>query len=67
MLAVPTRRDETWHYSNLEAVASVWPVQTEVIDVPAGSSIARVIVQDAVSVGKCGLTHARPEGNSEAG
>jgi Fe-S cluster assembly protein SufD len=35
---VPTRRDETWHYSNLEAVASVWPVQTEMIDVPAGES-----------------------------
>ena len=49
VLAVPTRRDETWHYSNLEAVASVWPVQTEVIDVPAGTSIARVIVQDAAT------------------
>ena len=49
MLSVPTRRDETWHYSNLEAVASVWPVQTEVIDVPAGTSIARVIVQDAAT------------------
>ena len=47
-LALPTRRDESWRYSDLEAVASVWPVPAaEVIEVPAGQSIARVIVQDA--------------------
>lgn len=49
-LALPTRRDESWRYSDLEAVASVWPVPAaDVIDVPAGESIARVIVQDAAT------------------
>ena len=44
----PTRRDEAWRYSDLKAVASVWPVPSpEVIEVAAGQSIARVIVQDA--------------------
>ncbi len=47
-LALPTRRDEAWRYSDLEAVASVWPVPApERIVVPAGERIARVIVQDA--------------------
>ncbi|MEN2785266.1 SufD family Fe-S cluster assembly protein [Sphingomonas qilianensis] len=45
---LPTRRDEGWRYSDLEAVASVWPVPApELIDVPAGTSISRVILQDA--------------------
>jgi len=49
-LALPTRRDEAWRYSDLEAVASVWPVPApEVIEVAAGDSITRVIVQDASS------------------
>ena len=44
----PTRRDEAWRYSDLEAVASVWPVPSpEVIEVAAGQCISRVIVQDA--------------------
>lgn len=47
-LALPTRRDEAWRYSDLEAVASVWPVPApERIMVPAGGSIARIIMQDA--------------------
>ncbi|MBX9885452.1 MAG: SufD family Fe-S cluster assembly protein, partial [Novosphingobium sp.] len=47
-LALPTRRDESWRYSDLEAVASVWPVPApERIEVAAGGEIARVIVQDA--------------------
>lgn len=49
-LALPTRRDESWRYSDLEAVASVWPVPApERIDVAAGDEIARVIVQDAAA------------------
>ena len=49
-LALPTRRDEAWRYSDLEAVASVWPVPApEVIEVAAGETIARVIVQDAAT------------------
>lgn len=47
-LATPTRRDEAWRYSDLDAVASVWPVPApERIVVPAGEHVARVIVQDA--------------------
>jgi len=48
MTALPTRRDESWRYSDLEAVASVWPIAApERIVVAAGDEIARVIVQDA--------------------
>ncbi len=47
---LPTRRDEAWRYSDLEAVASVWPVPApERIEVAAGDEIARVIVQDAAA------------------
>ena len=46
--ALPTRRDEAWRYSDLGAVASVWPVPAaELIEVAAGETLARVIVQDA--------------------
>ncbi len=49
-LALPTRRDESWRYSDLEAVASVWPIAApERIVVPAGEAVARVIVQDAAA------------------
>jgi Fe-S cluster assembly protein SufD len=47
---LPTRRDEAWRYSDLETVASVWPLPAaEVIEVPAGESLSRVIVQDAAT------------------
>lgn len=50
MLAIPTRRDEAWRYSDLEAVASVWPLPApERVVVPAGESFARVIVQEAAA------------------
>ena len=46
-LALPTRRDEAWRYSDIEAVASVWPVPApEVIEVAAGEALSRVVVQD---------------------
>ncbi|MEG3145107.1 SufD family Fe-S cluster assembly protein [Sphingomonas sp. RT2P30] len=46
-LAVPTRHDEAWRYADLAAVASVWPVPAaELIEVAAGESLTRVIVQD---------------------
>jgi Fe-S cluster assembly protein SufD len=49
-LVLPTRRDESWRYSDLEAVASVWPIAApERIEVAAGEEIARVVVQDAAS------------------
>ena len=49
-LALPTRRDEAWRYSDLDAVATVWPIAgPETIHVPAGEEIDRVIVQDAAT------------------
>ncbi len=44
---MPTRRDEAFRYSDLDALAGVWPVEREEIAVPAGASDALSIVQDA--------------------
>ena len=45
---LPTRHDEAWKYSDLDALESVWPLApAERIVVPAGEEIACVIVQDA--------------------
>jgi Fe-S cluster assembly protein SufD len=50
LLAIPTRRDEAWRYSDFNALATAWPVPTgEVIRVAAGEEIARLVVQDADS------------------
>ena len=47
-LLLPTRRDESWRYGDLDALARVWPVEAaEQIAVPAGETFSRVIVQDA--------------------
>ena len=44
-LALPTRRDEAWRYSDLEAVARLWPVPApEAIAVAAGDAEARHLV-----------------------
>ncbi len=48
MNAVPTKRNELWRYSDLQAVAAVWPLPApEHIIVPAGGEFSRAIVQDA--------------------
>jgi len=45
--ALPTRRDEAWRYSDLAAVERAWPLPEPVrLDVPAGASERRSIVQD---------------------
>ncbi len=47
-LALPTHKEEAWRYSDLEAVAAVWPVPAPVkIVVPAGEHAARQLLQDA--------------------
>jgi Fe-S cluster assembly protein SufD len=47
MAALPTRRDEAWRYSDLEAVARLWPVPSAtVIDVPAELTAARHLIAD---------------------
>jgi Fe-S cluster assembly protein SufD len=47
MTALPTRRDETWRYSDLEAVARVWPVATHAHVVAPGETFALPILIDA--------------------
>jgi Fe-S cluster assembly protein SufD len=48
MTTLPTRRDEAWRYSDLDAVARLWPVPAAVaIDVPAGESAARHLIADS--------------------
>ncbi len=46
--ALPNRKDETFRYSDLDALAKVWPLPApESVIVPAGGSFTRAIVQDA--------------------
>ena len=48
MSALPTRKDEAWRYSELEAVAALWPVPpATVIDVAAGKALARHLITNA--------------------
>ena len=48
LLALPTRRDEAWRYSDLDALATAWPMPAaETIRVAAGDAIVRLVVQDA--------------------
>ena len=52
MNALPTRKDETWRYADLDALAGVWPLpEAEHIVVPAGARFARHIIQDSTSLG----------------
>lgn len=45
---IPTRRDEAWRYSDLGAVARVWPVAAPTaVTVKARTSATRLLVQDA--------------------
>ena len=47
-LPLPTRRDEAWRYSNLDAVARLWPVPSAtIIEVPAGESAARHLIAES--------------------
>lgn len=51
MTTLPTRRDEAWRYSDIDAVAAAWPLPApESIVVPAGGNFARAIVQDAGAI-----------------
>jgi Fe-S cluster assembly protein SufD len=50
-VALPTRRDEAWRYSDLGALARVWPLPAaEAIVVPAGSDFTRTIIQDSGTI-----------------
>ncbi|MCT2401249.1 SufD family Fe-S cluster assembly protein [Novosphingobium mangrovi (ex Huang et al. 2023)] len=44
-LALPTRKDEDFRYSDIEALATLWPVQREQIVIADGCEDARQIVE----------------------
>ena len=46
-LALPTRRDEDFRYADLAALAPLWPVAVETIEVAAGGFDALTIVASA--------------------
>lgn len=51
LATLPTRRDEAWRYSDIDALARVWPLPAaESIIVPAGGAFARTIVQDSGTI-----------------
>ena len=51
MTGLPTRRDEAWRYSDIDALARAWPLPArENIVVPASGNFARTIVQDSGSI-----------------
>ena len=46
--ALPSRHDEAWRYSDIDALARVWPLPApECIIVPAGGRFSRAIVPEA--------------------
>jgi Fe-S cluster assembly protein SufD len=48
MTALPSRRDEAWRYSDLDAVARLWPVSpATVIDVPTGATATRHLIAES--------------------
>jgi len=55
--ALPSRKDEAWRYSNIDALARIWPLPAaENVIVPAGATFARTIVQDAGGVVQLALS-----------
>ena len=50
-VTLPTRRDEAWRYSDIDALKRVWPLPAaEAVVVPAGANFVRTIVQDGGSI-----------------
>jgi Fe-S cluster assembly protein SufD len=66
--ALPSRRDEAWRYSDIDALARLWPLPAaENIVVPSGGDYMRTILQDggtihqldiAVGKGATAVVHA---------
>ena len=48
MTTIPTRKEEAWRYSDIDAVAALWPVPAAtIIDVAAGDVLTRHLIADA--------------------
>jgi Fe-S cluster assembly protein SufD len=57
MKTLPTRRDEAFRYSDMDALARVWPLPAaECAVVPAGGNFERTIVQDSGSIHQIDLS-----------
>jgi Fe-S cluster assembly protein SufD len=57
---LPTRRDEAWRYSDMDALAQAWPLPApESIIVPAGGSFTRTIIQDSGTIHQLDLSLGR--------
>ena len=56
MSALPTRKDEAWRYSDLAAVARLWPVAVEQVDVPAGETQSAIIVAASEAIRHIAIT-----------
>jgi Fe-S cluster assembly protein SufD len=57
MSALPTRRDEAWRYSDMEALARAWPLAApENIIVLAGGNFVRTIIQDSGTIHQIDLS-----------
>lgn len=56
MSALPTKKDEAWRYSDLAAVARLWPVAVEQVNVPAGETTADIIIADAEAIRHIAIT-----------
>ncbi|QJB69783.1 SufD family Fe-S cluster assembly protein [Parasphingorhabdus halotolerans] len=49
-LPLPTRRDETWRYADLDAIKPVWPLpEPERVNVPAGAYWDKVIILEGAA------------------
>jgi Fe-S cluster assembly protein SufD len=54
---IPTRRDEAWRYSDIDALARAWPLPApESIIVPAGGAFSRAMVQDSGTIHQVNLS-----------
>ena len=57
MNALPTRKDEAYRYSDIDALARAWPLPVaESIVVPAGSSFSRALIQDSGTIHRIELS-----------
>jgi Fe-S cluster assembly protein SufD len=52
VLALPTRKDEDFRYSDLAALGAVWPVAREPINVAAGETASLVLVPEGERVAR---------------
>lgn len=56
-MTLPTRKDETYRYSDIDALTCAWPLPAaENIVVPAGGSFERALIQDSGTIHRIDLS-----------